>query len=110
MSDESNITVHKEQDWFIRTRNIIYYILGVIEVLLAFRLIFKLLGASTRSGLVVFIYSLTGNLILPFSGIFGTAITRSAAVLSIFESATVIAMIVYGLIAYGIVRLIKLKT
>jgi len=38
---------------------IIYYILGIIEVLLTFRFIFKLLGANPNSGFVSLIYSIS---------------------------------------------------
>jgi hypothetical protein len=95
-----------EQRWFIKSRNTIYYILGVIEVFLALRLVFKLLGASTSSTFVLFLYSSTRFLIYPFIGIFKAFSTGKSYV---FEPATVIAMIIYALVARGIVSLIKLK-
>jgi len=107
---KNNITeAYQDQRWFIQTRNIVYYILGVIEVLLAFRLIFKLLGASKASEFVSFLYLVTQSIIAPFSGIFRSTITRGAVTQSIFEPATVIAMIVYAIIAIGVVSLVKLK-
>lgn len=87
-----------------REQKIVYYILGIIEVLLAFRLIFKILGANPASGFVRFLYALTRVMILPFLGIFRTAASAGY----VFEPATIIAMIVYAVIAYGIVRLLKI--
>lgn len=87
-----------------RKQNVIYYLLGVIEVLLALRLLFKILGANPLNFFVNIIYLLTNILIFPFVGIF--RISASAG--SVFEPAVVIGMMIYGVIAYGAARLIKL--
>ena len=49
---------------------LIYYLLGALEILLAFRLILKLTGASMSSGFVSMIYGLSNIFIWPFEGIF----------------------------------------
>lgn len=49
---------------------LIYFMFGILEVLLSFRLILKLTGASSSSGFVRLIYGITGIFILPFEGIF----------------------------------------
>ena len=95
--------------WYIQTRKAIYYILGVIEVLLGFRLIFKLLGANAGNGLVNALYTMTKGLIAPFIGIFSIFAKRSTAISVVFEPAVILAMIVYAVIALGIVNLIRLK-
>lgn len=95
--------------WYIKSRNAIYYILGVIEVLLAFRFLFKLLGANQASGFVSFIYSLTGIFVAPFTGIFSPFVTEGLSVRSVFEPSVIIAFIVYAIIAWGLVMLIRLK-
>ncbi|MCR4437133.1 MAG: YggT family protein [Clostridiales bacterium] len=95
--------------WYIKSRNAIYYVLGVMEVMLAFRFIFKLLGANPNSGFVAFLYSITGIFAAPFSGIFNSFATNGLAVRSVFEPAVIIAMIVYAIIAWGLVNLIRLK-
>lgn len=104
--NNSNLTGNRDETWFIRTRNIVYYILGIIEVLLAFRLIFRSLGASTRNGLVALLYTITKVLISPFSGIFNIINPIGAWQFAI-EPATIIAMVVYALLAYGLVKLVK---
>ncbi|ACL20701.1 YGGT family protein [Desulfitobacterium sp. LBE] len=89
-------------------QRVVYYILGVIEVLLAFRLIFKLLGANPVSGFVSAIYSLTNLLMSPFLGIFRTASARGVETQAVLEPATLVAMIVYAVIAWGIAKLIEI--
>lgn len=87
-------------------RKIVYYILGILETILAFRLVFKLLGANPGSGFVSFIYDISGGFLAPFSGIFKSAVTNGLETKAVLEPSTIIAMIVYALIAYGIVKLI----
>ncbi|QQS21409.1 MAG: YggT family protein [Candidatus Moraniibacteriota bacterium] len=92
-----------------RMGRIVYYIVGVIEVLLAFRLVFQLLGASLKSGFVQFIYSLSGVFNLPFSGIFSRATTKGVETVAVFDPSTIIAMIVYAILAWGIVKLLVIS-
>jgi hypothetical protein len=87
-----------------RSYQVIWYILGVIEVLLAFRIILKLLGANTYSGFTNFIYGISSPFSQPFAGILGTTVSLD----SVFEWSTLIAMAVYAVIAYGIVALFQI--
>lgn len=89
--------------------NVVWYIYGVIAVLLGFRFVLKLFGANTGSGFVDFIYSVSGVLTSPFDNIFGVATARTGDVRSVFEPSILVAIAVYGLIAWGIVRLIRLN-
>jgi len=87
-----------------RITNITYFILGVLEIILLLRLLLRLLGANEVSGFVAFIYSLSHIFVAPFNGIFNDqALGRS-----VFETSTLIAMIVYALLAWGIVSLGRL--
>jgi len=85
---------------------IVYFLFGILEVILAFRLIFKLMGASTSSSFVSLIYSLTGIFILPFEGIFRRGFTQGLETTSVLEPSTLVAIIVYAVLAWGIVKLI----
>lgn len=87
-----------------RAYQVIWYILGVIEVLLAFRFVLKLLGANPLSGFVSFIYSLSALFVAPFYGILGNPSVSG----SVLEWSTIIAGIVYFVIAWGIVYLFQL--
>lgn len=84
-----------------RGTQIVWYILGLLEALLAFRFVLKLLGANSAAGFTSFIYGVTQPFAAPFLSVF--KITRVEG--SIFEWTTVLAMLVYWLIAMAIVKL-----
>ncbi len=87
-----------------RTYQVIWYILGIVEVLLAFRVLLKLLGANSQSGFTSFIYGISNPLALPFAGILG--VTGISTML--LEWSTLIAMAVYAIVAYGLVALFQM--
>lgn len=93
----------------LKARKIVYYILGVLEVLFAFRLVFKLLGANPQSPFVSFIYTVSQAFLSPFAGIFRSAVTKGIEAQSVLEPTTIIAMIVYAVVAWGIVKLIEIS-
>ncbi|MDD3704804.1 MAG: YggT family protein [Clostridiaceae bacterium] len=108
-SNNKEHDIFKTPLWFLKTRHATYYILGIIEVLLAFRFTFKLLGANLNNGFVSFLYSITGIFATPFSGIFNSTISSGLSAKSVFEPGTIIGMIVYAILAWGLVGLVKLK-
>ncbi len=87
---------------------LIYFLFGILEVLLVFRLIFKLMGASNSSAFVGLIYSITGIFILPFEGIFRRGFTQGLETTSVLEPSTLVAIIVYAVLAWGIVKLVRI--
>ena len=92
----------------LTTERMIYFLFGILEVLLAFRLAFKLAGASLTSGFVSFIYGLSGVFILPFVGIFHRGFAPGMETKAVFEPETFVALIVYAVVAWGIVKLIRI--
>ena len=90
--------------------NIIYVLFGLLEVLLGLRLIFKLLGANPGSGFVETVYVWSEPFVSPFYGIFSAATTEGVETTSVLEPATLIAMVIYGVIAWAIVRLLTSMT
>ena len=93
-----------------KLRKIVYYILGIFETLFAFRLIFKLLGANPGSTFVSLIYTVSGEFLAPFSGIFSAAVNKGIETESVLEPTTVIAMVVYAVIANGVIKLLEIYT
>ena len=77
-------------------------------MLLAFRLVLKLMGASLASGFVGLIYGLTGIFILPFEGIFRRGVAPGLETTSVLEPSTIVAIIVYAVLAWGIVKLVRI--
>ena len=100
--------VYRTDEKYLKQRRIVYYILGILEALFAFRLIFKLLGPNPGSIFVSLIYTISRVFLAPFNGIFRAAVNSGIENQSVLEPTTIIAMIVYALIAYGIVRLIQI--
>jgi glucan phosphoethanolaminetransferase (alkaline phosphatase superfamily) len=89
------------------TEYLIYFFVGLLDVLLAFRLVLKLMGASLSSVFVRAIYAITGLFIMPFEGIFRRGFTQGIETTSVLEPATLVAFIVYALLAWGIVKLVR---
>jgi hypothetical protein len=103
-----NAPVENEATSYQTIEYLIYFFFGALEILLAFRLILKLTGASVSSGFVGLIYLLTGIFVLPFEGIFRMWFAQGAETTSIFEPSTIVAIIVYAVLALGVVKLIRI--
>ena len=84
-----------------RGTQVVWYIVGLIEVLLAFRFVLKLLAANPAAGFSSFIYAVSYPFATPFLNVFGTSKVAG----SIFEWTTILAMLVYLLIGWGIVKM-----
>ncbi|MDB4978653.1 MAG: hypothetical protein JWM56_839 [Candidatus Peribacteria bacterium] len=89
-----------------RTYRLVYYGLGVIEVLLVFRFFFKLSSANPGNVFAALVYGTTTVLVLPFQGLFKPGLLSGGSVQRVFEPTTIIALIVYPLLAWGIAKLL----
>ncbi len=87
-----------------RGTQIVWYITGFIEVLLAFRFLLKLLGANPAAGFSSFIYGISYPLAAPFLTVFQFSRVKG----SVFEWTTILAMLVYWLIAWAVIKLIMM--
>lgn len=88
----------------------VYFLFGVLEILLGFRVLFKLLGANPSSIFVGLIYGVTKLFVLPFEGIFRRGFTEGIETTSVLEPSTIVAIIVYAIVAWGIVKLIRIAS
>ncbi len=84
-----------------RGTQIVWYVFGILEALLAFRFILKLLAANPNAGFSDFIYTVTYPFVAPFSNVF----SRAVIVDSVIEWTTLLAMLVYWLIAWAVIKL-----
>jgi YggT family protein len=82
---------------------IIQTILGVLEILLALRFALKLIGANPASGFASFMYGITGPFYAPFARLVATPISNGM----VLEVTTLIAMAVYSLFFWIVVRVIQ---
>ena len=87
-----------------RGTQVVWYILGVLEVLLAFRFVLRLFAANPGAGFTDFIYTVSYPFVAPFMAVFSTTRVASSA----FEWTTLLAMVVYWLIAIAIVRVLTI--
>ena len=77
----------------------------VLEVLLAIRFVFKLIGADPTNLFAGFLYALTDIILSPFS-----TLVRSPSlhVNQAFEWSTLIAMVIYWLLFWAIIRFLRI--
>jgi hypothetical protein len=93
----------RPRDHYYTFANLIYVGFGLLEIALALRFFFLLLGANSGNGFVSFIYGLTAPFMAPFYGIFGSTPT---GIIGTFDPGTLVAFVVYGVIAWALVRLV----
>jgi len=85
---------------------IIWYIAGLLLILLAFRFVLALLGANPANSFANFIYTVSHPFVAPFFGLFGYNLRYGV---SRFEIYTLVAMAVYEFIAWGLARLVTIE-
>jgi hypothetical protein len=85
-----------------KATQIIWLGLGILEALLALRFVLKLIGANAASPFAAGLYGFTNLFLFPFAGLTGTPSAGSM----VLEFSTLIAMLVYGLIAWAIERIV----
>ncbi|MBX4186977.1 MAG: YggT family protein [Candidatus Doudnabacteria bacterium] len=88
-----------------RGTQIVWYILGIIEVLLGFRFILRLIAANPAAGFTHFINTVTQPLVQPFANIVRVARVTGSTATGVVDWNVIIAMAVYWLLAWAIVRL-----
>jgi len=88
-----------------RAMEIIYLVFGIIDAVLLIRLVLKLLGANAHAGFAQFIYGLTDFFLVPFKGLLPTVVSGQ----SVLELSLIFAILIYSLIALGLVRLVAIS-
>jgi hypothetical protein len=87
---------------FGRLGQVVYVLLGALDALLLIRFALKLLGANPDATFTSFVYGLTEIFVAPFEGVFPVLHSKG----SVLELSTLLAIIVYALIAWLIASLI----
>jgi hypothetical protein len=98
----TNLGRANRRSWVV---NSVTFLLGVLEVVLVLRFIFRLLGASQDNSFLLFLYNLSQVFVAPFHGIFHD---QALGTRSVFELSTLIAMLAFALLAWGLVALSRL--
>ena len=87
-----------------RIAGLIWLLFGILDALIFVRIVLKMVAANPASGFAAFVYNLTGVFLLPFSNLIASPVIGTG----VFEIFSVIAMVVYALLAWVIVRLFVL--
>ena len=111
MASENRITevrsVQREPDRELRiftfkATQVVWLLFGILEVMIALRIVLKLIAANPNSPIAALIYGFTDLFLFPFAGL--TA-TPSAGGM-VLELSSFLAMVIYALIAWAIERTI----
>jgi hypothetical protein len=93
---------HERRIFTFKVTQFIWLLLGILEALLALRVLLKLFAANPNSPIAALIYSLTGIFLVPFS-----SLTSSPSVSGmVLEISTFFAMLIYALIGWAVERLV----
>lgn len=84
---------------------LIYFVFGVIIAFIILRMVLMLLAANQGNAFVDAVYNISGAFVAPFYGIFGYTPKFGA---SVFDTSSLVAIIVYALISWGLVSLVTL--
>jgi hypothetical protein len=86
-----------------KATQIIWLLLGLLEAAIALRVVFKLIGVNAANAFATLLYSVTGIFVAPFASLAGAP----AASGMVLEISSIIAMIVYLLIAWALASIVN---
>lgn len=87
-----------------KATQLIWLFLGLLEALIALRIGLKLIGANPDSLFAAFIYNFSYIFLFPFEGLIGTPAAGGV----VLELSSIIAMMVYALLAWAVERTVWL--
>lgn len=87
-----------------RVQRMIYYVFGVVQAFIAIRFILKLLAANPSSPFTQIIYNISWVFVFAFNGV----VPDTASGSSVLEWFSIVAIVVYALVAVGLAKLIGL--
>lgn len=95
----------REQRIFtFKATQLIWMLFGILEALIALRIGLMLIGANPNSPIVALIYGVTYVFLFPFEGLISSPTAGSM----VLELSSMFAMLIYGLIAWVVERIVWL--
>ncbi len=85
-----------------KVTQLIWLLLGILEAMLALRFVFKLIGVNAANSFAILLYTVSGFFLKPFASL----IRSPAAAGMVLEISTLIAMIIYWIIAWALERIV----
>jgi hypothetical protein len=98
-----DVAAERRMGWFQFNR-IMWSMLAFLEILLASRILLRLIAANPNSGFTMLIYGITGLFVAPFNGMVATPTFDGSSL----EVTTLIAMTVYAMVFAGIAYVFRL--
>jgi len=92
----------EERTFIVRLTQLVWLLFGILEALIGLRVLLKLIAANPNSPFAALVYSASSLFVWPFAGLTRTP----AAEGMVLDIPSIIAMFVYALVAWAIVRLI----
>lgn len=83
---------------------LVWLLFGILEALIGFRIVLKLIGANPANWFAAFVYQLTDIFLWPFQNL----IVNPSVQGLVLEVTSFIAMLVYAFVGWAVVRLIWL--
>lgn len=99
--EKQSISHTSTDESIVKGKKIVYLIYGILAGLLGIRIILSLLGANRSNAFADIIYTITGPFVAPFRGLFNIDTTYGV---SRIDMESIVAIIVYGLIAWVIAK------
>lgn len=103
--NKQTVSTESSVSGVVLAQRVVYYLLGFVVILLLLRIVLLLLAANQGNGFVDFIYTVSGLFAMPFYGIFSYTPAYGS---SVFELSSVVAIVIYSVVAWGIVKLLSL--
>jgi hypothetical protein len=95
----------REQRIFtFKATQLVWLLLGILEGMIALRIMLKLIGANPESTIVALIYGFTALFLFPFTGLIGSPSAGNM----VLELSSMFAMLIYGLLAWAVERIVWL--
>lgn len=85
-----------------KATQMIWLLLGVLEAAIGLRVLFKLIAVNPANSFATLLYNLTGLFVAPFASLTGAPAVGGM----VLEISSILAMIVYFLIAWGLERIV----
>lgn len=85
-----------------KATQIIWLLLGLLEAVIALRVVFKLIGVNAANPFAALLYKVTDLLVAPFASLTGAPASGGM----VLEISSLIAMLIYFLIAWALERIV----
>ncbi|MHB1294038.1 MAG: YggT family protein [Anaerolineae bacterium] len=93
---------YERRNQLVRSTRLVWLVFGILDAMIGLRVLLKLIAANPEAGFAQFVYNTTEVFLAPFSGLTSTPSAGGA----VLEIPSVIAILVYALLAWGIVKMI----